>query len=346
MTNSQEPSWDAPGEEPKAEVLPPITATKDSGKLPEGVEIDWHPHGSASPAFADYGFEMHPQQTFADGTVISQSISRPASPADQQERDNSTEGTSESPQLTTGDGSKVMGDVIIQPTPDLPPEGEEHHTRERVPIAAITRRFQKEGRWTGQIELQRDEMMKLARKRFPDKGERQQWVYGELNRMYPPPLELPSGSVQVIPSRMPVKSASSDANVVNDFSAIAENPRADDGSIQGLSTIPKGWPELPANASLASEVAWVQANRLRIVNEQLGKPTRVDLASALSPAPSWAALGWLETSIRSYAKFVDVAAKASGADDGEQGLVRRERMAIEEVRSLLAEMEEAGESGR
>ena len=64
------------------------------------------------------------------------------------------------------------------------------------------------------------------------------------------------------------------------------------------------------------------------------------LDRALSPAPSWAALGWLETSIRSYAKYVDVAAKASSADDGESAVMRRERMAIEEVQALLEEMKE------
>ena len=46
----------------------------------------------------------------------------------------------------------------------------------------------------------------------------------------------------------------------------------------------------------------------------------------------------METSIRSYAKFVDVAAKATASDDGEADVWRRERMAIEEVQALLDEM--------
>ncbi len=56
--------------------------------------------------------------------------------------------------------------------------------------------------------------------------------------------------------------------------------------------------------------------------------------------PSWAALGWLETSIRSYAKYVDVAAKATSSDDGE--VMRRERRAIEEVAALIDEMSDQG----
>ena len=111
-----------------------------------------------------------------------------------------------------------------------------------------------------------------------------------------------------------------------------------------LSPIPDAWPELPANASLASEVGWVQANRLRIVDDSPAGATVVHLEQALSPAPSWSALGWLETSIRSYAKFVDVAAKATASDDGEAGVMRRERIAIEEVRALLDEMMPDGET--
>ena len=64
----------------------------------------------------------------------------------------------------------------------------------------------------------------------------------------------------------------------------------------------------------------------------------VDLTRALSPAPSYATLGWLETSIKTYAKFVDVAAKATSVQDNEQAEIRREIQSIEEVRRLLASM--------
>jgi hypothetical protein len=46
----------------------------------------------------------------------------------------------------------------------------------------------------------------------------------------------------------------------------------------------------------------------------------------------------LETSIRSYAKFVEVAAKVASAPDDELQQAKRERMRIEEIRELLAEM--------
>ena len=74
-----------------------------------------------------------------------------------------------------------------------------------------------------------------------------------------------------------------------------------------------------------------------------GGATFVRLDRDRSPAPSWSTLSWLETSIRSYAKFVEVAVKVTATQADEQEFVRRERMAIEEIRGLLAEMLPAGE---
>ena len=183
-------------------------------------------------------------------------------------------------------------------------------TADEVDPLTVTQRFQREGRWKD-IELERNDIMKAARKQGMDKAEAQLWVYGELDRMYPPPKKADT----VLP----------DKDVRN----------RDDGQIQGLGAIPADWPELPANASLAAEIAWCQANRLQTVSERSSGATIIDLGQALSPAPSWAALGWLETTVRSYAKFVDVAARVSGQADDEHGMVRRERVAIDEVREEM-----------
>lgn len=202
------------------------------------------------------------------------------------------------------------------------------HTRQVDPLT-VTQRLQREGRWKD-LEPERNDMMKLARKRGMSKREAQQWVYGELDRMYPPTehsLSSERGSDDEKAQSSPQQGLDSGHNT-------GHIP----GHIRGLSDIPAAWPELPANASLASEVGWVQANRLRVIEDKAAGPTLVHLGQALSPAPSWAALGWLETSIRSYAKYVDVAARATATDDGEAAVVRRERMAIEEVRALLDEM--------
>lgn len=114
-----------------------------------------------------------------------------------------------------------------------------------------------------------------------------------------------------------------------------ENPR---GGIKGLDAIPKDWPVLPGSVSLGQEIGWVQENRLLVVKEQASGGIKVDLAKARSPAPSMSTLSWLETSIRSYAKFVEVAAKTASVGSDEAEFIRRERMAIAEIDALLAEM--------
>jgi len=156
-------------------------------------------------------------------------------------------------------------------------------------------------------------MMKDARKQGMSKADAQAWTYAELDRLHPPVV---AGSVAAL-------SASSGG-----------------GPLRGLGDIPGDWPELPDNASLPAEIGWVQAQRLRIVEDQPSGATVVHLARARSPAPSWAALGWLETSIRSYAKFVDVVAKSLATQQDEATTVRRERLRIDEMREILAEMHE------
>jgi hypothetical protein len=123
----------------------------------------------------------------------------------------------------------------------------------------------------------------------------------------------------------------------NNVAGVQSPAHATEAAVTGLSDVPDSWPTLPPNATLAQEIQWVQANRLSVVRD-LGDHAIVDLSRAMSPAPSWAALGWLETSIRAYSKFVDVAAKASAHVEDERDMIRRERMAIDEIRSLLTEM--------
>ena len=106
--------------------------------------------------------------------------------------------------------------------------------------------------------------------------------------------------------------------------------------VAGLGEIPESWPKLPANAPLSVEIAWVSANRLLV---RSGKG--VDLSRSLSPAPSYSALSWLETAILFPSKFADTLVKAPAQDEDEKEHIRREKLAIEEIRSILKEMLEA-----
>ncbi|HUP79040.1 MAG TPA: hypothetical protein VM260_10840 [Pirellula sp.] len=176
---------------------------------------------------------------------------------------------------------------------------------------ALTERLRREGRWDAATKF-KDDALRDFRSKGMRRDEASEAAWEAMEQAYPPIAAVAA-------------TADMQAEV------------ATDTRIHGLSEIPAGWPTLPANASLQAEVSWVQANRLRCVRET-SDCVVVDLSRALSPAPSYATLGWLETSIKTYAKFVDVAAKATSVQDGEQADIRREQQLIEEVRRLLASM--------
>lgn len=135
-----------------------------------------------------------------------------------------------------------------------------------------------------------------------------------------PPIEEIE-SVAVIPEPVPVP-------------AEAEPPAPD--GLAGLGEIPDSWPALLPNAALPIEVQWVQASRVRVRDGN-----RVDLSRALSPAPSHAALAWLETAILFPAKWADIVARATSAQVDEREHARRERLALDAVADLLSEMQPA-----
>jgi len=228
------------------------------------------------------------------------------------------EGTEEIGGEGTEEGEEI-GEVSCATALLNSPEEVAEGTRARADPLAICRRLQRDGRWR-EVEPIKDDMIREARKRGMLKLDAQAWAYSEIDRLYPP-LPIPEPE----PEPQKAEPASTSAS-------------PESGQVQGLGRIPEGWPALPPNASLQAELAWVQANRLTIVAQASSGAVVVHLAKALSPAPSMAALGWLETSIRSYAKFVDVLARAMGAAADEVEHVRRERLAIEEIRALLREM--------
>jgi hypothetical protein len=180
------------------------------------------------------------------------------------------------------------------------------HTREVDPLS-VTKRLQRDGRWP-EAEPVKNRMIKEARQKGMDRGEAQSWAYAEIDRLYPP----------LTRSRAPA----------TESQAVPEDP-----GVTGLGDLPADWGELPANASLQVEISWVSANRLRVRDG-----SGVDLSRAKTPAPSYSALSWLETSILFPSKFADISVKATANQDDEKEAIRREKASIEEVRSILKEM--------
>ena len=218
------------------------------------------------------------------------------------------------PEVGEGEGE---GAVTAPAAGGEPPDGPPIPPPAKV---TVKRRLEQEGRWSGGVEHVRDDMMRQCRGRGMDKAAAQEWVYSKLDQLYPPlPLEPEA------PEAPPAQE---------------QPPASDTGQVQGLGDIPASWPELPATASLQGDLQWVQSNRLVVVEETGSGATRVHLGRAHEPAPSRAALGWLETSIRAYAKYVDVVARSLATVQDEVEHVRRERMRIDDIKALLREMGE------
>ena len=196
----------------------------------------------------------------------------------------------------------------------------------------VTARLLSDGQWTA-AEPVRDQLMREARQAGLSKDDAKRQAYSALDERFPPRDKSNRGENE---SRG--EGGGVDYPVTRNNVAGVQSPaHATEPAVTGLSDVPGSWPTLPPNATLAAEISWVQANRLSVVRD-LGERAVVDLSKAMTPAPSWAALGWLETSIRAYSKFVDVAAKASAHVEDERDMVRRERLAIDEIRGLLTEM--------
>lgn len=208
----------------------------------------------------------------------------------------------------------------------------------------LQQRLGKEKRWA-EAKFVRDQLMRDARSKGMSKEEAQDYTYRELEKRFPP-LANNQQSTEIVkrkPGRPRKVGNATQSEPAATGGTISQKPSKNAGEIGvlGIGDIPRSWPSLPPNAQLAAEISWVQANRLRCVRES-GDRISVDLKAAMTPAPSYSALGWLETSIRAYAKFVDVAAKATAGAESESEQIRREKMSIEEVRRMLAEMLEDG----
>jgi hypothetical protein len=193
-----------------------------------------------------------------------------------------------------------------------PPESVE--SLSKVDPLAILERLRREGRWV-EAEAVKNGMLREARRQGMNRDEAQLWAYEQINQLYPPLEEgedkpEKEGEGSVTPT---------DGGNAEDGNGCGAGAR--EGRVQGLGDLPATWPELPGNAEERPSGAVV-----------------VHLDRADTPAPSKAALGWLETSIRSYAKYVDVVARGLRDEHDEAEHVRRERMAIAEIKALLAEM--------
>lgn len=239
------------------------------------------------------------------------------------------------------DSAENAQDETAPPAPALattdseaPPEEPTEESR-----AQATNRWIREGRrWD--VDRFRRDRIKEGVDSGMTRAQAGDWAWKVAMEMFPPNAEQDGP-----PPKPPVSDEGEGSTDEGDVTPVESEPDppqpvpdealARDGRLAGLGDIPADWPELPANANLSAEIQWVQSVRLDVVEETPSGGTRVHLDRAASPAPSRAALAWLETSIRTYAKYVDVVARATSQQQDDQETVRRERYEVARIRSLL-----------
>lgn len=124
--------------------------------------------------------------------------------------------------------------------------------------------------------------------------------------------------------------------------SVAEAP-ANPGALEAAATHapPVPWPDLPTDADFGEEVRWVHQQYIRIVEEgPRGRVIHWDRASVKPPSTGACSLArWAAENRTAFYKDMLPRIMAK-VDDGaeEEANIRRERMAIEEIRGLLAEM--------
>lgn len=263
-------------------------------------------------------FGVIPPQT---GQTEHVSSSNPKTENNEKTDTQGTQDANQSPQSTDQDGEKNGGDVAIE---SVSSSSVWPDAVESVPRARLTNE-KRHAYW--------ERMRKAARLAGLPRGQGPESAYvwatqqAELEFPYVPPPD--PEIVEDLPDE-------------GDFPTVGRSPEAPSAPIQadqgvsGLGNFPPDWPKLPANAQLQQEIAWVTANRL-LVRDGSG----VNLSRAMSPPPSYSALSWLETSILFPAKFADISVKATAENDDEKEFVRREKLAVEEIRSILKEMLDA-----
>jgi hypothetical protein len=237
-------------------------------------------------------------------------------------------------QTTDGTATKATGQAQANEAGEVPlmPPAADSLDVENQPVILVALARDGESRaacW----ERLRKEARAIGMKRGQGPGTAYEWATREVERLFPPPEPEPIPELEPEILEEPEVEMSPIGDTQEPEPIEPTPAPTSNDEVSGLGDLPGSWGSLPANAQLQVEIAWVSANRLRVRSGN-----GVDLSRALSPAPSYSALSWLETSILFPSKFADISVKATAQQDDEREHIRREKLAIEEIRSLLAEM--------
>ena len=99
--------------------------------------------------------------------------------------------------------------------------------------------------------------------------------------------------------------------------------------------LPTAWGEIAESAPFEVEVEWVHQNRVLVVEDRPNKRPEFHWERAQRPAPSYGAVNLMEFAATNRKGFMDILQRMKPGMAGEEDIVRREKVRIEEIRRIL-----------
>jgi len=108
--------------------------------------------------------------------------------------------------------------------------------------------------------------------------------------------------------------------------------------------LPTTWGDLPESAPFDAEVEWVHQNMVLVIEDRGTKPPIFHWDRAQSPAPSHGAQNLMHFAATNRAGFMNMLQRIKPGMAGDDDIVRREKVRIEEIRRILQELREQADA--
>jgi len=105
--------------------------------------------------------------------------------------------------------------------------------------------------------------------------------------------------------------------------------------------VPASWGDLPESAPFDAEVEWVHQNMVLVIEERGTKTPLFHWDRAQKAAPSHGARNLMQFAASNRAGFMNMLQRVKPGAGGEEDIVRREKVKIEEIERILEELRES-----
>lgn len=109
----------------------------------------------------------------------------------------------------------------------------------------------------------------------------------------------------------------------------------------GAPEVPKSWGNLPDSAPFDAEIEWVHQNMVLVIEDRNAKAPLFHWDRAQKPAPSHGARNLMHFAATNRVGFMNMLQRVKPGIGGDEDVLRREKVRIEEIKRILEEFREA-----